>query len=155
MSKFARLLILALFALAGAIPAGAQAPRVDQVDIFEAGVYEAGPTNSLQFVSKTTDIPGRIGTKFGFRYAIRGPQSALPVEILLVTKLPQRLGQVDPATGQRRFRIEDIVTARVGGANVSGYSFDAAWEIVLGEWTFEVWIAGAKRAEQRFNIVRP
>jgi hypothetical protein len=142
-------------ALAPAASAQAQAPRIERVEIIEAGIYEAGPSNTLQFVKAADEIPGRVGVKFGFTYTLRGQASPVPVEMLVVTRMPQRLGQLDPGTGQRRFRIEDRVVARIGRANTSGYSFDQSWEIVPGEWIFEVWIAGQKRAEQKFNIVRP
>lgn len=153
--RFLKLLGPILACLFWAMSAFAQSPRVDQVQILEAGIYEPGPANSLQFVQPASEIPGRVGTKFGFRYALVGPGSALPAQMQLVIRLPQRLGQVDPATGQRRFRIEEPVVGRVGGANVSGYSFDAPWEIAFGEWIFEIWIGGNKRAEQRFVVVRP
>jgi len=155
MSFLARFFGLVLSVTLGIGQADAQTPRVDQVSILEAGIYELGPSNSLQFVRSSTEVPGQVGVRFGFRYVVRGPESALPIEILLVTRLPQRLGQIDPATGQRRFRVEEFAKVRVGGTNVSGYSFDAAWEVVLGEWVFEIWAAGLKRAEQRFNVVRP
>lgn len=146
----------ALLLLVAAVAAtSAQTPRVDEVVILEAGTYEAGPANSLQLVEARTDITARIGTKFGFRYVLRGPPSPLPVEIMLVTRLPQRGGQLDPSTGRPRFRIEDRISGSVGAEKISGYSFDAPWEIAPGIWIFEIWIAGNKLAEQRFNIARP
>ncbi len=137
----------------GAAPTRAQTPRVDRIDIVEAGLYEAGPANSLQFRTAETNIPGQVGVKFGFRYVLRGPNSALPVRMTVVTRLPQRGGQLDPKTGQRRFRIDEQVLGRVGGETLSGYSFDEPWEIVPGDWLFEVWIGERKMAEQRFRVL--
>lgn len=156
MSSFGRFFAAAVWfivASSGSIVAFAQTPRVDGIDIIEAGIYEPGPSNSLQFVAATTEIPGRVGVKFGFRYAVRGPTSAIPVRMTVVTRLPQRGGQLDPKTGLRRFRIEEQVLGRVGAETTSGFSFDEPWEVVLGDWILEVWIGESKMAEQRFRVV--
>lgn len=146
--------LLLVLILSATTSARAQTPRVDEVRLIEAGLYESGPANSLQFVRSTDTVPGIVGAKFGMRYAVLGPPSALPLRLLIVTRLPQRGGQLVPQTGQRRFRIEEQVVVQVGSENVTGYSFDFDWEIVAGPWVFEIWIDGRKLLEKGFTVER-
>src|ERR1041385_2483616 len=77
---------------------------VTGADVTEAGIYTAqvvkrfavpgvaSGTNegldSFKLVQATTNVPARIGTRFGFRYTIRGTPSNAPIVLKMVGEHP-------------------------------------------------------------------
>lgn len=134
-------------------------------DVTEVGIYSAdvvktlvvpgvvGGTNeglnSFTLVEATTNIPARIGTRFGFRYTIRGTPSNAPIVLTMIGEHPP---YKDPATGKTQTRDEYELQSWIGQTYTS-YSFDEEWELVTGKFRFEVWHEGKKLCEQAFAIV--
>lgn len=148
--------------ITGATVTGA---TVTEAGIYTARVIErfavfgvAGGTNegldSFKLVQATTNIPARIGIRFGFRYTIHGihgtPSNA-PVILTMVASHPP---YKNPETGKTQTRDEYALRSWAGETYTS-YSFDNDWELIPGKFTFQVWQRGTgkKLCEQSFMIV--
>lgn len=128
--------------------------RAERIVVSEFGQFERGPSGTLQHIERTTRIVARLGVTFGFTYTIEGPPSNLPANLVLLTRLPQRGGMLNPANGRPVFQLEDRFTGNIGASYTSGFTFDQNWEIVPGTWTLEIWSDNRKLGEQIFEIVR-
>ena len=131
----------------------AQTARLDRVEIVEAGTYKLAANGSVAVAGLSTTVAANLGVQFGFRYIPVGEPRGGAVALRLVTRLPGQ-GARNPANGQIVARTEEAVSAVMGAPLVSGYKFDAAWEMVPGVWTFEIWDRERKMAEQRFTVVK-
>jgi Domain of unknown function (DUF3859) len=160
--------VLALI-LCGAVAARAEQPSVARAEILWAGLYEAqitgtitqpgtaaGRTNELFNTKKlraTTTIDGRLGVSFGTEYLLVGQPAGAEVPITIVVNLPKE-GLRNPARGERMYREQWVASYRtIGGANIVGYTFEHAWEVVPGLWTFEIWSGDQKLGEQSFCVL--
>jgi len=161
--------IVAVLALAAAVSACGEAPKVERVEIVETGVYRvevakttqaAGTARGVQdelanvtLASNTTTVPARIGTKFGVRYRVVGSPNRASVKMTAIVRFPGE-GLRNPKTGERRAQDVTQWTRNIGAVTYNGYSFDEGWELVPGTWTYEIWHEGRKLAEQSFTVVR-
>jgi len=134
-------------------------------EVTEAGIYSAqvvkefstpgvvGGTNqgldAFTLVQATTNIPARVGTRFGFRYTIHGTHSNVPIVLTMVAENPPLK---DPKSGKTQSRDEYELHSWIGRTYTS-YSFDEEWELIPGKWRFEVWHKGQKLCEQCFLVV--
>jgi len=133
--------------------------------VMEVGIYTArviktfdvpgvaGGTNqgldSFTLGQATTNVPARIGTRFGFRYTIHGTPSNAPIALTMVGEHPPLK---DPKTGKTQTRDEYELESWIGQTYTS-YSFDNEWELIPGRWNFEVWHKGKKLCEQSFTVI--
>jgi hypothetical protein len=165
-----RLLLILLAAwLFSAAPLVAQTTNVDRAEILWAGTYNAqivgtvsqpetaaGKTNRLGQVQKlesTTTIRGRLGTNFGFEYALSGTLAGAHAAIEIMVLLPEP-GLLNPETGKRTLRERwQPSPSLVGGATVVGYQSERDWVILPGLWKFEIWHNGRKLGEQSFCVL--
>ena len=164
---------VATFLLATLLPTPtilhAQSPRAERISVFDVGIYCAetiarypeptapgGYINTVTepwLLKRTTDIPTRLGTRFGMRYIIAGTSEAT-VPVRLVTKLPSQ-GAQDPESGKTIFGGSYTFSVRVGATDFRGYQLEFDWERVPGVWTFEFWVNERKLAEQNFTLIDP
>ena len=160
--------IVAVLALATALNACGQAPKVDGIEIVETGLYRvevakttqaAGAATGVQdelsnvkLVSSTTTVPAQVGTKFGFRYRVLGSPDRASVKLTVIVRFPGE-GLRNPKTGERKAQDVTMWTRNIGAVTYNGYSFDAGWELVPGTWTYEISHEGRKLAEHRFTVV--
>ena len=105
--------------------------------------------DSFSLARATTNIPARIGTRFGFRYTIHGTPSNAPIVLKMVGEHPPFK---DPKTGKSQSRDEYELQSWIGQTYAS-YSLDEEWELVPGKWKFEVWHKDKKLCEQSFTVV--
>jgi len=151
--------------LVGASAVAQEKASVTGADITEAGIYSAAVvqktaepgvasgTNewleSFTLVRATTNVPARIGTRFGFRYTIRGTPSNAPVVLKMVGEHPP---YKNPESGTTQTRDEYELKSWIGRTYTS-YMFEQEWELVPGRFKFEVWHEGRKLCEQSFMVV--
>ena len=164
-----RLALIAAAMVAASLPALAE-PRVERVDVLDAGTYTvetgavtadpAAPGGQTVAVTTTTlvaagtTLPAVHGTEFGFRYvAIGAPEGArVPLDFVITYPEP---GLADPEAA------EPIRTARftreksIGVPDYLGYSLEEPWEAVPGAWRFEIWSDGRQLAERTFTLTAP
>jgi hypothetical protein len=161
-----KILILIVAISTFAFPAAAQNKvSVTGASVTEVGIYTAqvikkidapgvtGGSNegldSFSLIQGTTNIPARIGTRFGFRYTIHGAPSNAPIVLTMIAEHPPFK---EPKTGKIQTRDEYQLDSWIGQTYTS-YSFDEQWELIPGTWRFEVWHKGKKLCEQSFTVV--
>ncbi|MBI5772403.1 MAG: DUF3859 domain-containing protein [Verrucomicrobia bacterium] len=138
---------------------------VTGADVTEVGLYSArvvkktaepgvatGTNEWLEtftLVQATTNVPARIGTRFGFRYTIHGTPSNAPVVLKMVGEHPP---YKNPKTGKTETRDEYELQSWAGQTYTS-YMFEEEWELIPGKFKFEIWHKGKKLCEQSFTVV--
>ncbi|HWX18690.1 MAG TPA: DUF3859 domain-containing protein [Candidatus Binatia bacterium] len=143
---------------------GQQQARVTGAKVTEAGIYKAQVVaantnaagvklqglNEFTLLKSTTNVPARIGIRFGFRYEILGTPTNAPIMLTIVAKHPPLK---NPATGKTGTQDADQLHSSIGKTYTSN-SLDEESDLVPGQWTFEVWCEGEKLCEQSFLVVR-
>jgi len=132
--------------------------QVEVVGTVEYGVFETvkddfQPGERVlsrrdQPLRQTTEVPARLGSKFGLRYRLAGKQSAdTPLTLLYLTP-----GVVTP-DGQRHDKFE-VVQRLVPDVetDVMAFEFTEPHEVVTGEWQLMVFQGDRKLAEQTFQV---
>jgi len=148
-----------------AIAAQAQDVRVTGGEVTEVGIYTSrvvtvtSTTNVISggldgldgftLLQSTTNVPARVGTRFGFRYRILGAPKNVPITLRMVGKHPP---YTNPQTGKTGTRDQYQLHSWIGDTFTS-YSFDETWELIPGIFTFEVWHQKKKLCEQSFTVV--
>jgi hypothetical protein len=162
-----RCLLLAAVLLAAPLAARAADLKVERIDVVDTGIYTvatgevtadpAAPAGTIAapiaatLVEATTTIPGRPGLEFGLRYVIVGEPAGAEIPLDFVIAYPAP-GLVDPAEPEPLRESRFTRPKTIGETVYLGYGFENDWEIVPGEWRFEIWHGGAKLAEQRFTV---
>jgi hypothetical protein len=152
-----------------AMNASAQMLRVERIDIVEYGIYTADvesavaapgtPAGARNVVSDvkhaatTRTIPAQLGVRFGFRFIAVGTPSGATLPLRMVTIFPKP-GLIAHAGARPIARSEYDRPVAVGATSYRDYSFDEAWELAPGVWTFQIWYRGRKLAEQKFTVVK-
>src|SRR5262249_12071756 len=128
----------------------AEAMHIERVDVLEVGLYcartvgmvadprtavgERTEISGVGMIAATRTVPARLGTKFGFRYAVVGMPERGQALLTLVVRYPQpglqRPAGGPPASSERLDMVRDI-----GPAHIRGFEFGEPWMIVPGVWT--------------------
>lgn len=143
--------------------------------VFQFGIYEAtkkgritdsSETNTgkvvrkpvLEHVSMTDRIPLVKDTHFGFQYRLWD----LPAEVTIKRVMQLRSVLIHPemtladgsiSTGWDRSVKGIVKTRQVLGFD--GYAFHEDYELVEGDWIFQVWYQDKKLLERKFVTVQP
>ena len=142
---------------------GQEEIRVTGAKVTEVGIYQAkvltDETNAtgvklqgideFKLLRSTTNVPARIGTRFGFRYEILGTPTNVPITLTMIGKHP-------PIKNSTTGKIETKETYHLKswiGRTYTSNSFEDESDLVPGQWTFEVWYEGSKLCEQSFLVV--
>ena len=114
------------------------------------GVIQYG--KDVVFTSGETRVPARKGEQFGLQYVLYGEPSA---SFVTVTEILLHPTVIDPTTGITRTKSSRQKEIRLGyesKPNMLGYGFDHDWEVVPGEWIFQVAYQGEIVVEQAFTV---
>ena len=132
--------------------------KVTEVGIYQAQVITA-QTNAtgvklqgldeFKLLRSTTNVPARVGVRFGFRYEILGTPPNAPVVLTMVVMHPPLR---NAATGKTEVKDSYQLRSRIGQTYTSN-SLDEESDLVPGIWTFEVWYKGEKLCAQSFRVV--
>ncbi len=122
---------------------------------------------TVRLVEKTTRIPAEIGNTFGIAYILHGTPHNADVELTIrvitpgLTRPPEPGPQLYTAQGIR-FPGRQGAGARTteqwpSHANLNKpaydfFGFEHDWELVPGQWTFQVWYRDAMLTEQSFEV---
>jgi len=131
--------------------------------VTEAGIYSAqvitDQTNSagiklqgldnFKLLSSTTNIPGRVGIQFGFRYEVLGAPTNALVILTMVTKHPPIQNSV---TGKMETNSTYQLKSWIG-KTYTACSLNETSDCVPGPWSFEVWYEEKKLCGQSFLVV--
>lgn len=108
-------------------------------------------TSNKTLIKETDEVEADVGTSFGFRYMLEGPNDEIPVTIKVIHPNPIK----DPDTGKEIAVSEwgQFVPSNFVNWN-TGWSFGSEWEIVPGEWLIQLYIDDRKVLEKKFTVLR-
>ena len=134
------------------------------VEIVEYGIYTAKESgealsrgtargervvlSDVELAEQTEDVPGKLGTRFGFYYSLTGSRG---------NDLDATIRIIHPATRNPRTKKETTVETwtqkcRAAMPHYAGFTFDEEWEIARGEWRFQVLDEKRLLAEKIFMV---
>ena len=129
--------------------------EVRGIDIMEFGIYELSRTRAsgteIALVERTDRVPAVLGSAFGVRYHIDGSPLGGEVTITVITKFPEG-GLENPETREVRRQDRRDLTSAIGDVRFLGYALSKDWEVVPGQWAFELWSRDVKLAEKSFQL---
>ena len=106
-------------------------------------------TTGKRLIEETTQLEAKIGTSFGFRYLLSGPDYGADVQIKVIHPSPI----TDPNTGKVFSRSEWGQWVPTDSVNWNtGWLFENDWEIVEGKWSIQLYLDDTKLLEQEFQI---
>ena len=164
---------LAGLALAFFAPAAMGAPQGDvKCTVLASGTYtaESGqrvcapgtPTgmsqiirsDTVRFTSASHTVPARLGVRFGLRFVVTGLPASTTVNFRKIVAFPP-MRKPDGTVTKGYERTVSYKTDAEGAVTnaIEGYGFDYPYEIVPGEWRFELWYGDRKVTEQVFDVV--
>ncbi len=88
---------------------------------------------------------------FGIEYQINTKPRGRPIQITTIIRFPEP-GLINPR-GHSYLVSKETNMVEIGHPHLHGYGFDEEWELVPGEWIFEVWHKKAKLISKTFNVV--
>jgi hypothetical protein len=105
-------------------------------------------THTDQTIETTTEIPAKLGVKFGMRYNLTGKVAKdTPLTLLYLTP-----GVVTPdGIRHDKFVVEQTLLQNVR-EDLMAFEFSENYELVAGEWHFMVFQGDRLIAQQRFNV---
>lgn len=143
--------------------------RVRAVEIVGYGMFTARETTRLHastaralavdgvkgvtFTKYTTEIPAVLGTTFGIQYVINTTPKGGGFKVTCVILFPEP-GLVNPR-GRTYKKSTEKITTLIGKKSLYGYGFDEPWELVPGEWVFQIWHKDIRLAQKKFNVFLP
>jgi hypothetical protein len=159
----ARTIIVAAIASATIFRAGTVAASQSQVIDF--GIYTANTvsfradTNSptgrvrrgtVELTKQTTEIPAKLGTLFGFRFTVTDDLRKAPLKfVFLIPEMKNPNTQKTFSSYERSgYEKSPLETQAVL------YHLSESYELVPGEWTFQVFSGSQKVHERKFNVVK-
>jgi hypothetical protein len=142
-------------------------PLIDKIQIKSFGIYQArikgltsdpntasGFSNDLDGISldeQTDRIPVQKGLTFGVTILPVGNGYTKLPGFKEVWRFPAP-GLKNPDTGKTHLSDERRVWLSVNVATNLVYTFDSDFEMIPGQWFFEIWYGDRKLATQEFNM---
>jgi hypothetical protein len=105
----------------------------------------------IKFIERTDKIQGRQGVKFGIEYFIKGTTEEK--EDAVFSCLITHPSMTDPKTTKQLTRIEERKVNYTNEDNFDYFVFENEWEIVKGQWIFEIKADGETLLTKEFEIV--
>ena len=116
-------------------------------------------TKAVLKISETTDrIPLIKGTHFAYRYRIIDlpkEEAKKPVVELRKVLVHPVMTLLDGSTSTGWDRIARGRTSAGQVIAFDGYAFHEDYELVEGDWTFQIWFGDKKLVEQKFTAYKP
>lgn len=126
---------------------GAGETSVDMKNSPSGKLLVGGAAN---LVKQTDKIPAKIGVKFGFRFSLSDKEKKRNLKfVYLFPKIK------NPQTGQVSNRFEFSGRYNGDGVLVGVFNdFSDPWDLVPGEWTFQVFDGDRMLVEKKFTVVK-
>ena len=161
MKSLCVLCLVLLVAASGCVGAQINTDKVTDADLLEYGLCSINvkDTTALEttatgkynvakgttFYKKTTKIPALLGSTFGIKYVVNGEPEGKEVNLKLkVTHPPIKGKTLSKAT----------VIARLGIWRADFYTFDEPYELVTGNWTFQIYYEDKLLIDKQFLIFK-
>jgi hypothetical protein len=100
-------------------------------------------TKGVVFISKTTNIPAEKGISFGIKYVVNGEPEGSKVKLKVVAIHPPIKGKIKSSA---------MVDAKIGTWRVDHYTFNESYELVEGEWIFQIYYKENLLIEKSFMV---
>ena len=111
------------------------------------GINKAAASN-VRHAATLRTIPAQIGTTFGFCYNVIGRPHAAPVELRQVVIFPSP-GLTPSSSSKPITQDEFVLQTRIGETSYASYTLEDAFELLPGNWIFEIWQGDRKLAPKR------
>ena len=109
-------------------------------------------SSEFEFIDTTTQIPAILGTRFGFKFVIKGSPEGKKIDIRVTTTHPR---MKNPRTGKVGTVNKYNRKARIGIPGYIGFGFDQEWEVVPGEYIFETYYKDRQLLKKAFTVYLP
>ena len=121
--------------------------------IYGASTIPQDMVANVSFTDFTTEIPAKLGTEFGFQYIINSQPKGGLINVTYVIRFPEPGLVRNSGKVYKDVQYSDRIT--IGEKTLHGYGFDRPWEMVPGEWVFEVWHKKARLLRKTFTVLAP
>ncbi len=143
--------------------------ELTSIEIFEYGLYKKNKRmhsgkphrethyikyKSSKFVNTTDKVPAKLNTMFGVKFYVnRTPKRGEVSYTVKWIHPPLQNPEVGKTITSQTYK----GTARAGKDDWSSsiYKFDNDWELVPGEWIFQVFFEGRLMAKKTFTVYKP
>lgn len=109
---------------------------------------------TLEFVEDTDRIPLRKGVQFGYRYWLKFPSDQNQIGLRRVLIHPEMTLPDGSKVTQSERKISMRATHGIV-TSIDAYALSEDYELVEGEWIFQIWHKGKMLAEQQFVAYWP
>jgi|Marorgknorr_s2lv_3_1036020.scaffolds.fasta_scaffold01937_10 hypothetical protein len=118
---------------------------------FSTTTMAADSVSGLRFTTHINEIPALQGINFGFEYSINSTPLGQKIPIRSIIRFPDP-GLFHPG-GKHYTESVEHKHVRIGERSLHGYGLDEPWEVVPGEWVFEIWYKDARLIRKTFSVV--
>jgi hypothetical protein len=161
-------ILLAAFLILGGLPAAQAQVRVEPATILRTGIYNLGETKTIKdksistgqrteakatITENTSVIAAKKDTVFGLDLLIRGTPRGTLIPVQVIWRYPGP-GLINPATGIAKTVDKYTTEKRLGDEATFYWSLGQEWQMVPGEWVFEIWYRDRLLARQAFTLRR-
>jgi hypothetical protein len=150
-----------------ALPANSQKSVTVEGKLVDFGIYvattdsksqESGTAlgsvstiSKIEHVKETDIIPAVMDTRFGFRCEIQSDDLGVTITLTKRNVFPES-GLKNPDTGKIFTEGSYDLTSETGEIRYIGYQFEEPWEIVVGQWTQQLWYEDQLLCSKSFHI---
>jgi hypothetical protein len=108
----------------------------------------SGIVENYSFISRTTEIEACPGTVFGVEHLLSRPLRRGEAPVFLRYEYPQLT-----LPDGRRFQTHDMSLDPGGNVKIyTGFTFEYAWEMVSGDWTFRLMQGNRELSRTTFKV---
>lgn len=111
------------------------------------------PVKHYSLIKETNDVTPSVGTFLGFEYRIIGGPPGKPVLLKIHHKVEKPSSDpFKPDTLEVVHESDTNEEARIGDVQLVTFEFRTSWDLVPGQWTFELIHKDKKLAEKIFQV---
>jgi len=160
-----RILLAILIVIGGFATAQAKV-KVEPAQVLRTGIYTIGKTKTIEdksistghhteanttITERTTVITAKKGTVFGLGLLVRGSPRGATIPLQVVWRYPEP-GLHNPETGITKTVDKYMTQEQLGKETTFYWSLGQEWQLVPGEWVFELWYGDRLLARQAFTL---
>jgi alpha-tubulin suppressor-like RCC1 family protein len=144
-----------------ATPVAVASPVVVGAEMVAHGVYtesnppgeRKAPTVDPDLQRTTDEIPARLGTIFGAQFRLLGTPFGEPVTVSVRISHPHMVDPEHGPTGDQTTSNEVHELGVSSDIGLAAWTFEKPWELVPGQYTFQIFLKDRLLGEQRFHVV--
>ena len=145
-----------------------QDEKITGVDIYQFGIFKGKPIEILNnptsvtgkeskvsirgFEERTLEIPAVFGKHFGIIYVVKGNPAAAMVNIRLRISHPP---MKNPDTEKIHTSMDSVRMVKIGAHEFHGWMFEHKWEMVPGQYSFQIFDQHKELGRKTFTVYLP